>query len=176
MDKKLWTIPEAHLKTAKKRRKKATGADDENRREKAHRVSLSELAIELLQDSKTSKQSRNAIQPMSSRPHTAETRRCTDGRKVAYEGGGPQSMRAGALDATRSAPHGCHPYEPPRHQLHLGAGGGASRFCASRLQRFVEKEILKSSAEDGGAVEALRIDDQQSLAGKCSAEPIELEG
>lgn len=49
LDKKLWTIPEAHLKTAKKRRKKATGADDENRREKAHRVPLSELAIELLQ-------------------------------------------------------------------------------------------------------------------------------
>jgi integrase len=37
-----------HLKTAKKHRKKANGADDENRREKAHRVPLSELAIELL--------------------------------------------------------------------------------------------------------------------------------
>jgi integrase len=59
LDKKLWTIPEAHLKTAKKRRKKADGADEENRREKAHRVPLSELAIELLRELKDEQTEQN---------------------------------------------------------------------------------------------------------------------
>jgi integrase len=59
LDKKLWTIPEAHLKTAKKRRKKADGAEDENRREKAHRVPLSELAIELLRELKDEQAEQN---------------------------------------------------------------------------------------------------------------------
>jgi len=52
LDKMLWTIPEAHLKTAKKRRKKANGADDENRRENAHKVPLSDLAVELFRELK----------------------------------------------------------------------------------------------------------------------------
>ena len=52
-------------------------------------------------------------------------------------------------------------------------------LCASSssatLQRLIQQKVLESDSANRAAIEPIRTDDQQFLAGKCSDKPIELE-
>ena len=43
------------------------------------------------------------------------------------------------------------------------------------LQRFIQQKVLESDSANHAAIEPIRADDQQPLAGKCSDKPIEFE-